>query len=209
MTIQRKPIIGLIGGIGAGKSTVAAAFAARGGALINADKLGHEALEEPAVKEAIVERWGKSVLNPDGIVNRRAIANVVFGNASERAALEAMVFPSIRRRAETLIEAANANPSIPFIVLDAAVMLEAGWNDVCSYLVFVDAPRATRLARLSARSGWTPEQVTDREAAQLPLTEKRLRANAIVGNDGPPSQLEHQIDALMTQWGLTQALSMA
>lgn len=202
MTPTRKPVIGIVGGIGAGKSAVAAAMARRGGVVIDADKLGHAALERPEIKQALVARWGERVLKPDGAANRRAIAGIVFDNPAERRALEELVYPFIRRRAVEEIERAQADAAVRFVVLDAAVMLEAGWNSVCDRVVYVDAPRDVRLARLAARSGWTPADVAAREAAQMALAEKQARADAVVVNDGSPEQLQGRVDRLLTEWGL-------
>lgn len=202
MTPLRKPVLGIVGGIGAGKSLVAAAMARRGGVVIDADKLGHTALEQADIKQKLVARWGERVLKPDGTANRRVLAGIVFDNPAERRALEDWVYPFIRKRAVEEIERAQANPEVRFVVLDAAVMLEAGWNTVCDRVVYVDAPRAVRLARLAARSGWTPTEVASREAAQMALDEKRTRADAVVVNDGSPEQLQVHVDRLLTEWGL-------
>lgn len=201
IVVSRKPVIGVVGGIGAGKSTVAAALARRGGVVVDADALGHRALELPEVKERLVGRWGPRVLRPDGTADRRAIAGIVFADPAERRALEGLVFPHIRRLAEGRIAAANADPAARFVVLDAAVLLEAGWDGVCDKLVYVDAPRAVRLARLAARSGWAEPEVAAREAAQLAEAEKRGRADAVLVNDGPPDRLDAQIDQMLAGWG--------
>lgn len=198
----RKPVIGLVGGIGAGKSAAAAAMARRGGRIVDGDQLGHEALELPDVKRQLVERWGKQVLKPNGAVNRRAIAGIVFDQPAELKALEAMVFPHIGRRAREEIVAAQADPAVRFVVLDAAVMLEAGWAGACDRIVFVDASRGVRLARLAARSGWTQTEVAAREAAQLAPEAKRTRADAVLANDGTPAELQEHVDRLLGAWGL-------
>jgi dephospho-CoA kinase len=197
-----QPIIGLVGGIGAGKSTVAALFAERGGLAIDADKLGHTVLEEPATQAQIVSRWGADMLKPDGTVNRRAVARIVFDNPTERNALEQMMFPAIQNRAESAIEEARRDPAVPFIILDAAVMLEAGWNTICNHIVYVDAPRELRVARLAQRSGWTETEVAAREAAQLALEIKRNHADAIITNTGSRRDLNEQVDTLLRKWGV-------
>jgi dephospho-CoA kinase len=197
-----KPVIGVVGGIGAGKSTAAAAFAARGGAVVNADALGHEALEQPGVKAALVARWGPGVLKPDGRPDRRAIARVVFADAAELRALEGLVFPHIGRRALEEVARAQDDPVARFVVLDAAVMLEAGWNTACDRIVYVDAPREVRLARLAARSGWTDADLAAREAAQMPAAEKIARADAVLVNDAGPERLQEQVDRLLREWGI-------
>jgi dephospho-CoA kinase len=198
----RKPVLGLVGGIGAGKSAAAAAMARRGGRVVDGDQLGHEALELPDVKRQLVGRWGERVLKPNGAANRRAIAGVVFDAPVELKALEVMVFPHIGRRVREEVAAAQADPAVRFVVLDAAVMLEAGWADACDRLVYVDASRDVRLARLAARSGWTADEVAAREAAQLAPEAKRARADAVLTNDGTPGELQEQVDRLLGEWGL-------
>lgn len=197
-----KPTIGLIGAIGAGKTTAARLLAARGGRLVNADAIGHEALEVPEIRDAIAARWGQSVFAPDGKLDRRAIARIVFADSHERGALEGLVFPYIRQRAYSEMVRAQSEPAARFIVLDAAVMLEAAWDDSCDRIIYVDAPRDVRLARLAARSNWTSDQLAAREAAQWPAVDKMKRANAVVVNDGDEANLQEQLDRLLRDWGI-------
>ncbi len=200
MTIPRKPVFGLIGGIGAGKSTAAGCLAARGGCIIDCDKLGHVALEQPEVKAELRAQWGDAVFSPDGSVNRRAVAGVVFGTPSEREWLESVVFPVIGRLADERLRSADADPAVRFSVLDAAVLLEAGWKDRCDRVLYIDAPRELREARLAARSGWTAADLTARETAQWPAEVKKRHADAVVVNDGTREQLQERIDHVLTDW---------
>ena len=197
-----KPTVGLIGAIGAGKSAAAAAMAARGGRVVNADALGHEALEQPEIRARLIDRWGTRVLKPDGHPDRRALAAIVFADPAERAALEAVVFPYIGRRALAEVLDAQADPAARFVVLDAAVMFEAGWNNVCDRVVYIDAPRETRLARLAARSGWTAAELAAREAAQWPAGRKRQLADAVIVNDAGVRELQEKVDQLLGSWGI-------
>lgn len=196
------PTLGLIGQIGAGKSTAAGVLAGRGGAVIDADKLGHAALDVPAVKDALVAKWGTGILKPDGTVNRRAIAGIVFGDEAEKRFLEATVFPVIGAMAEAAIRTAKADPATRFVVLDAAVMLEAGWAGVADKLLFLAAPRDVRLDRLHRRAGWTDSDLTAREASQWPAAEKMARADAVVVNDGTVEDLAHRLKRTLAGWGL-------
>jgi dephospho-CoA kinase len=200
-----KPVIGLIGGIGSGKSTVAAAFARRGARVINADALGHEALRQPEVMRQLVERWGPQVLDEGGEVSRRKVAAVVFAKSpegrAELRALESIVFPWIGRRIGEEIAAARSDGRARFVVLDAAVMLESGWSRACDRIVYVHAPREARLRRLAGR-GWSAREVEEREGAQLCLTEKVTRADDAVDNSGSPEEVQCQVDALLARWGL-------
>jgi dephospho-CoA kinase len=194
-------VIGLIGGIGAGKSAVAAEFARHGARVIAADQFGHEALKQPEVREAITKKWGRDVLGPSGEIDRGKVAAIVFGDEAERRALEAIVHPYIRRR--IVQEVARAGESgAPLIVLDAAVLLEAGWDNVCDRLVFIDAPREVRLARVAGTRGWAAEDWEARERAQLPLTEKRARADHVLANATTVEHLGRQVEELLRQWGL-------
>jgi dephospho-CoA kinase len=197
-----KPILGLIGAIGAGKSTVAEHLTTRGGYLVDADKLGHAVLEEAEVKAELLNRWGEQILNIQGGINRKAVGAIVFADPAERQALEAIMFPRIQAREKELFKLANTDPTVRFIILDAAVLLEAGHGPICTKILFVDAPWLQRVERVRNRSGWTEEELRRREAAQMSLTEKRQRADAIIMNDGSLVELHRKIDHILQDWGL-------
>jgi dephospho-CoA kinase len=200
-----KLVLGLLGGIGSGKSAVAAAFARHGARVIDADKLGHDALRDPAVRRRIAERWGAGLLDENGAVVRSRLAEIVFASDEERKALETIVHPWIGNRIREEIASAQADPAVRFILLDAAIMLEAGWHAMCESLIFVDSPREERLERIARQRGWTPEQVAMRERAQMPLTAKAARADHVVNNSGSLEHLEHQVDSLLSQLGLKES----
>lgn len=199
-----KLTVGLVGGIGAGKSTAAGLLAARGGAVVNADALGHQALDDPAVRQQVLGRWGDrtTLVRPDGTFDRRALAAVVFADPAERAALEGIVFPWITTRAVEQIGRAQADPGVRFVVVDAAVMLEAGWGGLCDRVVYVDAPADQRRARVAARSGWTAADLAAREAAQWPAERKLRQSDAVLTNDGTPAELAARVDELLTAWNI-------
>jgi dephospho-CoA kinase len=196
------PVIGLLGGIGSGKSEVARLLREAGAIVLSGDGAGHEALRQPALKEEIVERFGKEVLDEQGDINRRKLGGIVFSNTDERRALEAIVHPWIKRRLKEELDVARSRPDVPLIVLDAAIMIEAGWDDLCDELVFIEVPRELRLERIFRQRGWLEKEVDAREQAQLPLTEKAQRANTIVTNAGSPDDLRRQIHALLERWGV-------
>jgi dephospho-CoA kinase len=116
--------------------------------------------------------------------------------------LEQLVFPYIERRLREQIEQAQQDPRFRFVVVDAAVLLEAGWNQGVDRIVYVDAPASLRQARLIQRSGWTPAEIAGREAAQWPPERKRTAAHAILANQGDPQDLQRQVDRLLQTWGL-------
>jgi dephospho-CoA kinase len=198
----RQPVLGLIGGMGSGKSLVAAEMARRGGRIISGDLAGHEALRQPDIKTRVVERWGQAVLDEKGDVDRRKLGAIVFADPAERKALEALVFPFIERRFREEAALAQQDPAVRFVILDAAIMLEAGWNNVCHRLVYVDSPAAVRLRRLAEQRGWSAKEVETREQAQMPLEEKRRRADAVIDNSGSPEATVRQIEGLLRQWNL-------
>ena len=202
MNSGRKPIIGLIGAIGAGKSTAAAIFALRGGLIVDADALGHQSLDQPEIRDRVADRWGETVVLTRGRVDRRELGKIVFANESERLALEAIVFPFIKARAEAEIERGMADRSFRFIILDAAVMMEAGWEGICDRIVYIDAPRSLRQVRLAERSGWTAGELDRRECAQWPADRKRARADAIIENEADLERLTVHIDRTLAAFGI-------
>ncbi|MFN4258029.1 MAG: dephospho-CoA kinase [Gemmataceae bacterium] len=203
--MSNKPIIGLIGGMGSGKSAVAAAFKRFGAKIISGDQLGHEALKQPEIKQQVIARWGTQLLDDKGEVQRSRLAAIVFDDPEQRRALESMVFPHIERRFQEEKAVAEANPDVRLIVLDAAIMLEAGWDQLCDRLVYVHAPRAERWRRLAEQRGWNAKEVEVREQAQLPLTEKARRAHGAIDNAGSIDALAAQVERLLRQWQLLAA----
>jgi dephospho-CoA kinase len=202
----RKPVVGLIGGIGSGKSRVADQFAARGAQVVSGDALGHEALRQPPIRAKVAERWGPGVLDERGEIDRRKLGRLVFADAGQRRELEALVFPWIERRLQGEIALAQADPNVVLVLLDAAILLEAGWNRWCDWLVFVDAPREQRLRRLAEQRGWSEKEVESRERAQMPLTDKRARAGFVVDNSSSPEAAARQVEELLRHWGLDKSV---
>lgn len=177
-----------MGGIGSGKSTLARWVAERHPvAVIDADRIGHQLLEAPAVIERLRREFGDAILNERGQIDRSALAKRVFGPSAEhrsaRSTLEAVVHPMIQREIERQIAAVDTN-MVRCVLLDAAVLLESRWSTVCDRVIFIDTPDERRRAHVSANRGWSGEELARREASQWPLAEKRARAGAVVTNDG-------------------------
>ncbi len=193
--------IGLVGGIASGKSAVSAALAGRGAVVFDADKIGHHVLQEPAVRNELVTRWGRDILDANHRVSRDAVAERVFAQTPEGANdldfLEQTLHPRIRQR--ILAEISQLpNEAAPAVVIDAPLLLEAGWGEVCRAVVFVDAPRDVRLARAASR-GWTADELSRREAAQMPIEEKRRRATHIIQNAGSLADLEAEVERVWSE----------
>jgi dephospho-CoA kinase len=193
-TQNSKLVIGLLGGIGSGKSQVAAAFARQGARVIAGDQLGQAALRDPDILARAASRWGDAVLDEHGEVNRRRLADIVFADPAERKALEAITHPWIRRHILAEIEEARRDPHVSLIVLDAAIMLE-------------ETPRAVRLERVARQRGWSEKEVDAREQAQLPLTEKAVRADHVLDNSASLEHLNRQVHDLLQLWGLAHTCS--
>jgi dephospho-CoA kinase len=186
-------VLGIVGGVASGKSVVAGEFARLGAQVLDADQAGHDVLREPEVIAALVERWGKRILLPDGQIHRAAVAQIVFveKGGEERRFLEQITHPRIAARLTQQFEGARKAGECQVVILDAALLFEAGWNQLCEATVFVDAPRDVRLARAATR-GWTAEQFAAREAQQLPLDEKRTRCRWTI-NNGPGDDVAGQV----------------
>ncbi|MCX7666501.1 MAG: dephospho-CoA kinase [Gemmataceae bacterium] len=198
-----KPIIGVVGGIGAGKSTIAQYLVEFGGKVVAGDPLGHEALEQPEILAEIAKHWGqRGVLTSEGKVDRKALGRIVFPSPVERARLEHIVHPYIEKRIHEEVLKAAYDPATKFVVLDAAIMLEAGWNNVCDKLIYVHADREVRLDRVKKARGWTEADLINREAVQMPPELKQQQADATILNNGPQDQVPAQVEALLKDWKL-------
>jgi len=194
---EDKPIIGLAGGIGAGKSTVARLLAEAGCMVASSDKVNREALRDAEIRRTLVEWWGEGILDGSGEIDRGAVAKIVFADAGERKRLEGLTHPWIQRR--HLEQFAGAGPETRALVIDAPLLFEAGWEGFCEAVIFVDAPRALRLTRLKRERNWTEKDVKEREDSQLVLDEKRSRADHIIWNDGELSDLAEQVRRVLSE----------
>jgi len=196
--------IGLVGGIASGKSLVAQVLRGLGASVLDADRIGHAVLAEDAdVRDALRRRWGEGMLAAEGGIDRAAVAGRVFtpGGAGEadRRFLEGLLHPRIRERLVSQRDAIVATAAGPAIVVDAALLFEAGWNAICDLVVMVDAPVAVRLERARQR-GWTDDEFAAREAAQWPVEEKRRRADVVLANDGSKDDLRRAVQALWDEY---------
>ena len=202
-----KPVIGILGGIGAGKSTVARKFGHLGCLVIDADRIGHQLLIDPRVREQVRQRWGQIAFNPDGSVNREALGKVVFDDPAQLAELNQIMWPRIRRRMAEMIDAVQKDAGHPAIVLDAAIMIEAGWDELCTHLVFVEAPGTERAGRVASSRGWDQRTWRDREKSQISLDSKLERCYFTIDNSSSIPCLDAQVrqilDQVISQTGLT------
>ena len=193
-------IVGLVGGIAAGKSLVAAAFADLGARVINADVIAREVLESPDVCEKLRAAWGGAAFGPDQRPDRDRIAEIVFRHPEKLRALNAWVHPPTREKMKALLDCARTDPNTSLIVVDAPLLLEAGLDAWFDRILFVSAEQSVRADRVGKARAWTPDEISRREAAQIPAEEKRRRAHAVVHNNGTPEETRAQVARLFRQW---------
>jgi dephospho-CoA kinase len=191
-----RPVIGLLGGIGSGKSFVAAQFAELGCKVVDADRVGHELLREPEIRQAVRERFAE-VVGPDGEVDRRRLGERVFSSQEDLAALEAIVDPDLWRRVRQAVEEARRQ-DVPAVVLDAALILEKGLDNLCTVMVYIETREEVRQVRAKAARGWLPSEVARREARQVSLKTKRERADYIVDNSTSPEHTFEQVRTILS-----------
>jgi dephospho-CoA kinase len=189
---QIKPIIGLCGGIGSGKSAVAREFVRLGGLLIDSDRLNHEVLRRPEVTETLRQWWGDEILGDDGSPDRGRVAKLIFDDAEQKRRLESLVHPLIAGLREDMITRGTGDPKIRAIILDSPLLLESNLDRLCHAVVFVEVSEAQRLERLRKLRGWDIQELRRRERWQLPLAEKRARSHYTIRNEGTIEQLGSQ-----------------
>jgi len=197
-------ILGVVGGIASGKSLVTQQFLKLGAERLDGDRAGHEVLREAQVKQWIQQQFGDDVFDHNQEIDRQALAKIVFAPtpAGQQALsnLEQMTHPRIGERLDQQIEAAR-QAGKPAAVLDAAVMHKAGWQRRCDKMIFVHAPREQRLTRALQR-GWSEAEFDRREAAQLPLEQKRSAADCIIDNSRSIDETQCQTREFWNSLGL-------
>ncbi|MEE3001928.1 MAG: dephospho-CoA kinase [Planctomycetota bacterium] len=195
MSNNRPPTIGLSGGIGAGKSRVAAILREMGCLVSDADALAKAMLDEASVREAIAGWWGDAVFDDDGHVDRSAVAERVFSDPVELQRLEALLHPLVERARGAEFD--TAPEGTPALVIDAPLLFETGLDEQCDVILFIDAPRSIRLERLAEARGWNAEELERREDRQMPLDAKRERAHHVLQNHGGVDDLKDQVEQIL------------
>lgn len=186
-------LVGLTGNIASGKSTVTETLAARGVTIIDADVLARQAIEPGTPGyDAVHERWGDAVLAEGGRIDRAALRRIVFADAAEREALNAIVHPRVEELRRQAIEAARDRGE-RLVVCDIPLLFEKDMADRFDCVVLVDAPRALRLQRLVRERDLPREEAEAMLAAQMPSDSKRARADYVIDNGGTHAQVEQRV----------------
>ena len=189
-------IIGLTGGIASGKSTAARHLSENGAFVMDGDVLGHRAYEpNTAAFAQITETFGSEVVGADGQINRKALGGKVFGNPNALKQLTDILYPEIRRMFSEWIETTQADNPNALLVMDAAVLLEAGWEDLAdeTWVIIVDPN--TAVSRAVARDGLDEAAVSKRIASQLSNDERSARADVVIDNTGNEAALIARLEA--------------
>lgn len=188
-------VAGLTGGIGSGKSTVAGLLAARGAVVVDADALARDvvAVGTPGHR-AVVDRFGPGVLAPDGSLDRRVLAGVVFDDAAALADLNAIVHPAVRAAIGDRL--ADLEPTESVVILEIPLLVESGRSYGASTVIVVDCPEEVALRRLVEGRGMDEADARRRMAAQVSRADRRAAADVVLDNSGSPAELERQVDEL-------------
>jgi len=194
-----KPVIGLAGGIGSGKSFVASLFAELGCAVIDADAQVRSAYEDPSVKRTLREWWGEAILQPDGSVNRRAVAQRIFSDPDDRRRLEGLLHPRVADQRRQQMKDLEQNTGVVAFVWDTPLLFEAGLKAECDAVVFVDAPAELRLERVARARGWDQEELRRRENLQWPLDRKREISDYVIRNAADAGDARCQIRDVLSR----------
>lgn len=189
--------IGLTGGIGSGKSTVAKFLAELGAPVLDADQVGHAIYQPggPAYQE-MIDAFGREILAPDGAVDRKKLGPIVFGDLAALKRLNAIVHPKMFTRMREMVAAMRAGGERKPIVIEAAILIEANWQALFDEIWLVTAAKERVIERIERDRGMRPEQTEARIRAQLSDDERRRHAALVVVNDGTLEQLRARVAEL-------------
>ena len=196
-------VIGVTGGVGTGKSTVAKMFERLGAVILDADDIAHQVIEPKRVAwRQIVKTFGEEILNEDQTINRQRLAAVVFRREMLRRQLEAIVHPHVIRFLKRQVQRLRRARRIRAVVLDVPLLFEAGAQDVVDAVVVVTATLQVQQQRRKRALGWSPEEIDARRAAQWELSAKVALADHVVENSNGLDATRTQVKRLWKQLGL-------
>ena len=195
-----KPIIGIAGGIGSGKTFVAKLFGELGALVISSDEQVTDAYREEDVRRTLRQWWGDDVIRPDGEINRSLIGAKIFANPAERKRLEELLHPRVHAaRERAMATAAADNPRVVAFVWDTPLLFETDLHEQCDAVVFVDAPLETRLARVAATRNWDAAELARRENSQWGLDRKRNFADYVISNTAGAEVARGQVQDVLSR----------
>lgn len=191
-------MVGILGGVGSGKSSVVRHVTGLQLQIVDADRIGHEVLLRRDIKSELRAAFGDAIFSGDEI-DRSHLAKLVFGDSEEhtsrRTTLNNIVHPAIRREIHHQID--SASKDLDAVILDAALLLEGNWDAHCDWLIFVDTPQEIRVRRVVEHRGWTADELERRESSQTSVTVKRDRADFVVDNSGSLADSAQQMKRVL------------
>lgn len=188
-----KKIIGIMGGIGSGKTTVSAEFARLGCAVIDADAIAAKLLNQKKIQSAIINAFGKKITSDTGQIDRNKLGKVVFESENNVNIANSIFHPPIIEQAKTLIDNYNRSKGIKAIVLDMPLLTEIGWDIKCDKLVFVESTDENRLKRAAKKDPENKKNLKNREKFQISLDKKKEIAHYKINNNSDLSALADQV----------------
>ena len=197
--MKNKPIIGLTGGAGAGKTTLARQFEKLGCAVIDADQLNHEVLTNPEIVHQIEQWWGPEVLGADGLIDREVVGRIVFADESELRKLTNLVHPLIADREQAQIAKFLEIPTVKAVVLDVPLLYETGQDQWCDKVIFVQSDMVDRQKRVAEKRSWDEERLKKVEKIQMPLDSKAKRADYVIANKSTIPSLATEVAQVLSQ----------
>lgn len=195
--------IGLTGGIATGKSTVSDMLVEKGAILLDADQIAREVvLPGSPVLDKVFERFGQAVRNADGSLDRKKLGEIVFADREARKELEGILHPAIREIMKERMSRAQLEHPERLVVADVPLLFESGLEHLYEEVLLVYVPEAIQIRRLMARDGINEEQARLRIQAQLPIEDKKARADIVIDNSGTLENTRKQIDQFWNGKGL-------
>jgi dephospho-CoA kinase len=194
-----KPIIGLAGGVGSGKTYVGRMLGECGCLVINSDALVRQVYLDPELKQILRQWWVESVFTPDGEVDRAAVGKRIFDCESDRLRLEEILHPRVARLRQAQMQAGAADAKVVAFVWDSPLLFETGLADQCDFTIFVDAPQSVRLDRVTRSRGWDSTELARRENSQMPLDKKRAISDYIIVSTTNAESTRVQVRELLSR----------
>ena len=206
LTSPRMVVIGVTGGVGTGKSTVARMFRDLGARVLDADAIAHRVIEpKRQAWQSIVRAFGPGVVNPDGTINRQRLAAVVFESAAARRRLERIIHPPVLREIRRDLARMRRSRRVRAVVVEIPLLLEIGAERLVEVVVVVAAPAKIQQHRLKRRRGWTEQEIQARAEAQWDLPAKVALADDVIDNANGVDATRTQVKRIWKQRVLDKA----
>jgi dephospho-CoA kinase len=196
---EGKPIIGIAGGIGSGKSFVARLFGEMGCCVIHADDQVRQAYDDPEIAKMLQQWWGAEIYKADGTVDRHAVAKRIFSDEKERVRLQDLLHPWVAGERDRVMAQAASRRDILAFVWDTPLLFEGGLERDCDAVVFVEAPAELRYQRVAQSRGWTADEINGREKLQWGLDKKRKASHYVVVNTADVAASRSQVREILSR----------